>query len=107
METMIKDKKDQEKIIALVKESNVLKVWKEHFTEYLYDDVYFVALGAGERSSIGIKRMITGRLNKLPAASPDQQKDIIDEISELVQCLYDRQKELQGKIGDIRKVIEK
>jgi len=31
---------------------------------------------------------------------------IIDEISELVQCLYSRQKELQKKIGEIRTVIE-
>jgi len=106
METMITDKKDQEKILALVKESNILKIWKEHFPQYSYDDVYFVALGAGERSAIGIKRMITGRLNKLPAASPNQQKDIIEELGELVQCLYNRQKELQKKVAKIRTVIE-
>ena len=106
METMITDKKDQERIIALLQENTIKKIWIEHCPQYSYDDVYFAALGAGERSSHGIKRMITGRLKKLPTLSTSEQKDMIDEVAELVQCLYNRQKGLQKKMSKIRDVVE-
>lgn len=63
------DQRDSEKIIRLAREGKqISKIWEEDFPNYDYWEIYVEVHAAGERSSLGIKRMITGRLNKLQTA---------------------------------------
>lgn len=102
------DQRDSEKMIKLAREGkNITKIWKEDFPSYDYWDVYVEVYGAGERSAKGVKTMISNRLKKLPTLPPKEQKDLIDEINELVWYLYNRHKENQRKLDDIRSIIEK
>lgn len=67
---------------------------------------YFEVHGAGERSSVGVKRMITARLNKLIEADDKQNRiEIIDELNELVYHLYSRYKSSQQKLDEIRSIL--
>ncbi|WP_127576410.1 hypothetical protein, partial [Paenibacillus barengoltzii] len=73
------NKKDFEEIIRLAREGkHISKIWSDHFPDYDYWEVYMEAYGAGERSSVGVKRMITARLNKLADAdSKDDREELI------------------------------
>lgn len=63
-------KKDSEQMQRLAQEGKqISKIQKEDFKEYSYLDIYIEVYGSGERSSLGIKRMITGRLNKAITSS--------------------------------------
>lgn len=103
------NKKDSETMIRQAKEGKqISKIWTEDFPEYDYWEIYMEVYGSGERSSIGVKRMITARLNKLVSA--DQKKDrekIIEELNELVFHLYSRYKSSQQKLDEIRSIINK
>jgi len=101
------NKKDSEVMIRLAKEGkHISKIWTEDFPEYDYWDIYFEVYGAGERSSVGVKRMITARLNKLTEADDKQNRiEIIDELNELVYHLYSRYKSSQQKLDEIRSIL--
>jgi hypothetical protein len=100
------DKRDSDKMIQLAREGKqITKIFEEDFPNYDYWEVYWEVYGAGERSSLGAKRMISNRLNKLSSASKNEQKQIIDEIDDLVWHLYSRYKENQQKLDQIRSII--
>jgi len=100
------DKRDSDKMKQLAREGKqITKIFEEDFPNYDYWEVYWEVYGAGERSSLGAKRMISNRLNKLSSASKNEQKQIIDEIDDLVWHLYSRYKENQQKLDQIRSII--
>lgn len=102
------DKRDSEKMIQLAREGKqISKIWEEDFSQYDYWDIYVEVYGAGEKSSLGTKRMITNRLYKLSSLSKKEQAELIKEIDELVCYLYDRYKESQQKLDDIRAVVNR
>lgn len=64
------------------------------------------ACGAGKRSSVGVKRMITARLNKLANTdSKADREDLIEEINDLVLRLYTRYKASQQNLEQVRDII--
>lgn len=92
-------------MIKLAREGKeITKIMKEDFPDYNYWDIYCEIYGAGERSVLGVKRMITNRLNKLTALPANEQQEIIEEIDNLVCHLYSRFKESQEKLDEIRAV---
>jgi hypothetical protein len=102
------DSRDSEKIIQLAREGKqITKIWDEDFPNYDYWDIYWEVYGAGERSSLGTKRMISNRLSKLTSVPKSEQKEIIEEINNLVWHLYNRYKENQQKLDEIRGVINR
>ncbi len=101
------DIRDSEKIIQLAREGKqISKIWSEDFPQYGYWEIYVEVYGSGEKSSVGAKRMITNRLNKL-ATLPQNEQDLIKEINYLVCYLYDRYRESQQKLDDIRAAINR
>ena len=101
------DKRDIDKIIQLTGEGKpISKIWEENFPEYDYWEIYCTAYDAGERSSVGTRRMITNRLNKLATCSVAERQSIINEIDDLVWYLYNRYKDSQHKLDKIREIIE-
>ncbi|UZN01428.1 hypothetical protein OL548_34195 (plasmid) [Lysinibacillus sp. MHQ-1] len=51
------NKRDSEEMIRLAKEGKgISKIWSEDFNEYDYWEVYTEVYGAGERSSLGVKK---------------------------------------------------
>jgi len=102
------DKRDSEKMIQLAREGKIIsRICEEDFPQYDYWDVYFEVYQAGEKSSVGAKRMITNRLNKLSSLPKREQTELINEINELVCYLYNRYKESQQKLDDIRAVVDR
>lgn len=102
------DSRDSELIIKLAREGKpIARILEEDFPNYDYWDIYFAVNEGGERSSVGVKRKITNRLYKPPSLSKEEQKDVIQEIDELVCFLYDRYKESQQKLDDIRGVMDR
>jgi len=102
------DKRDQEQIIKLAREGmGISKIWEDHFQQYDYWEIYFTIEEAGEQSSIGTKRMITNRLNKLRAVVSNDNEELIDEIHDLVTHLYIRYKEGQVKISEAREALDR
>jgi hypothetical protein len=101
------NKKDSDEIIRLAREGkHISKIWSEHYPEHDYWEVYMEAYGAGERSSVGVKRMITARLNKLTTTnSQDDREALTNEINELVVHLYSRYRASQQKLDDIRAIM--
>ena len=101
------DKRDSEKMVQLAREGKrISKIWEEDFPQYEYMDIYLEVYGAGERTAQGVKKSITHRLNKLSTLPPVEQEDVIEEINGLVWHLYNRYKESQKRIDQIRSVIE-
>ncbi len=104
----IMDNRDSELIIKLAREGKpISRILEEDFPNYDYWDIYFAVNDAGERSSVGVKRKITNRLYKLTSLSKSEQEDVIREIDELVCFLYDRYKESQQKLDDIRSIMDR
>ncbi len=102
------DERDSKKMIKLAREGKqISKIFQEDFPNYEYWDIYCEVYGAGERSVLGVKRMITNRLCKLPSIPPNEQQLIIDEINDLVYYLYSRFKVNQEKLDEIREIIER
>src|SRR5260370_33314528 len=59
-------KADSQKMQRLAQEGKtIIKIFREDFPKESYWDVYFEVYGGGERSSLGIKRMITARINAM------------------------------------------
>jgi hypothetical protein len=102
------DKRDSEKMIQLAREGKqISKILEEDFPLYDYWEIYCEVYGAGEISALGAKRMISNRLGLLATASKSEQKEIIEEINDLVWRLYTRHKENQQKLDEIRGVINR
>jgi hypothetical protein len=101
--------KDALEIQKLVREGKqISKVMEEDYPEYEYWDIYMAAYDAGERSALGVKRMITTRLNKMvESKNSTERKEIQEEIDELVWHLYESLKDSQKKLEKIRAVINK
>jgi hypothetical protein len=101
------DKRDSQEMIRLAREGKqISRIW-EKYPQYEYWDIYHEIYGTGEKSALGVKRMITTRLNKLTTTPKKNQKEIIEEISELIEHMYIRHKESQHKLDDIRAIINK
>lgn len=102
------DKRDAEIMVRLAREGkHISRICEDDFPQYDYIDIYVTIYGSGERSSLGIKRMITNRLQLLEKSPKKQQKEIIDEIDDLVCRLYYRFQENQKKLDEIRSVINR
>ena len=100
-------KKDAERMINLVKEGKKIPaIVKEDFPQYDYWDVYSTVYGAGEKAAIGIKMMITNRLNRLCEANKEERQSIIAELDDLILNLYNNYKSNQKKLAAIRDVLE-
>jgi len=99
---------DIKKMVLLAKEGKTIaKICREDFQDkYSYEDVYFEVHAEGEKSALGVKRMIAARLNKLSTQSAQEQEATIEDIHELVWYLYNRHKENQKRIDDIRSIID-
>lgn len=101
------NEKDSAKMVLLAKEGKLIsKIWREDFPEYSYDDVYMAVYGSGEKGSMGVKRMITNRLNKLVTLPPTEQEGMIEEINGYVTYLYEKHISSQKRIDQIRSIIE-
>jgi hypothetical protein len=103
------EQKDAIEIQKLVREGKqISKVMEEDYPEYEYWEIYMAAYDGGERSALGIKRMITTRLNKMAESKkPSERKEIQEELDNLVWCLYKSLKDNQKKLEKIRAVINK
>ena len=79
-------KAESEKMQRLAKEGKAItKIWRENFPKLSYLDVYLEIYATGERSSRGIKRMITTRLNAMAdSTSKSERASIGDELHDLV-----------------------
>jgi hypothetical protein len=100
-------KADSQKMRRLAQEGKqISKIVAEDFPKLDYWDVYWEVYGSGERSSRGIKRMISNRLRTLIEKKPrSERKAILREIDDLVWHLYENHKQNQQKIGKIRKIL--
>lgn len=99
--------RDSKQMIKLAREGKrISKIWREDFPQYDYAEIYFEVYGEGEKSSLGVRRKITGRLKKLADCLPQEQETLIEDIDELVWHLYTRYKASQIKLEKIRDVID-
>lgn len=99
-------KRDSERMIRLAKEGKqISKIVTENFPDLGYWDVYIEVYGAGERSSRGIKSMISARLNRIASALKAERLTIVEELHELVWHLYKNHKMNQKKLDKIRKAL--
>lgn len=92
------DDRDKKQIIQFAREGMQITKICDAFPQYDYWEVYWAVYGAGEKSSLGTKRMISNRLKKMVAVSPSEQAELIEEINELVWHLYTRYQESQKKL---------
>jgi hypothetical protein len=84
----------------------ISKIVLEDFPDLDYWEVYFEVYSSGERSSQGIKYMITARLNAMAAStSKSERTAIAKELHELVWHLYENHKINQKKLSKIRAVL--
>lgn len=100
------DERDIRQIAKLASEGKQISKISDDFPQYDYWQVYWAVYGAGEKGPVGTKKMITNLLNKLTAASPEEQAALIEEINDLVWHLYNSYQESQKKLDAIRQVIE-
>lgn len=99
-------KKDAKKMQRLAQEGKpISRIVQEDFPNFDYWDVYIEIYGSGERSSRGIKRMITTRLNSLINTTKGERRLIVTELQELVWHLYGKHKKNHEKLDKIRKVL--
>ena len=100
-------RKDAKKMQRLAQEGKqISRIVQDDFPTLNYWDVYIEIYGSGERSSRGIKRMITTRLNSLINATKDERRIVVKELQELVWHLYGKHKKNHEKLDKIRKVLK-
>lgn len=100
-------KTDSKKMQRLAQEGKTIsKIVSEDFPNLDYSEVYFEVYGAGERSSLGVKRTITNRLNELVDAPKSDRKEIVAELHELVLHLYKSHKKNSAKLAKIRAALD-
>ena len=98
---------DSSKMQRLAQEGKpISRIAGEDFPALDYWDVYIEVYGAGERSSRGIKKMITIRLNRLTDSPKAERRAIVDELHDLVWHLYENHKTNQRKLEKIRKALQ-
>jgi hypothetical protein len=104
---MVISKVDAEKMRRLAQEGKqISKIATEDFPHLDYWDVYFEVYSVGERSSRGIKRMITTRLNAIAEnPSKSERSAIAEELHGLVWHLYENHKTNQMKLSKIRAAL--
>lgn len=100
-------KADGDKMRRLAQEGKqISKIMAQDFPNLNYWDVYWEVYGSGERSSRGIKRMISTRLTSLiEAGTKAERKATVAEIDDLVWHLYENHKQNQQKLEKIRKAL--
>lgn len=100
-------KSDAEKMRRLAQEGKqISKIVSEDFPQLDYWEVYFEVYSVGERSSRGIKRMITNRLNAMAAnKSKSERTGIAEELHGLVWHLYENHKTNREKLSRIREAL--
>jgi hypothetical protein len=74
--------------------------------EQLRQRQYFFLAFFCKRSSIGVRRIITNRLNTLRTAKEQKKDDLIKEINEQIWYLHSRYRESQQKLDEIRTALE-
>jgi hypothetical protein len=85
----------------------ISKVVAEDFPQFAYWDVYFAVYSKGERSSTGIKRMITNRINEIADSNTKKRRaELADELHGLVWHLYSNHKANQSKLAKIRSALD-
>lgn len=102
-------KPDSQKMQRLAKEGKkIADIWKQDFPKLSYWDVYFEIYDAGGRGAMGVKRMITNRINAITdSASKSERKEIAAELQGLVWHLYNNHKDNQVKLSGIRAALDK
>jgi hypothetical protein len=100
-------KTDSQKMQRLAQEGKrISKIVKEDFPSLSYWDVYVEVYGAGQRSSLGVKRMITRRINDVvKSTKKSERRDIAEELHELVWHLYRNHKTSTEKLAKFREVL--
>jgi hypothetical protein len=101
-------KSDAEKMRLLAQEGKqITKIVLEDFQHLDYWEVYFEVYSVGERSSQGIKYMITARLNAMATSTSKfrAHRSIAEELHELVWHLYENHKTNQKKLSKIREAL--
>lgn len=99
-------KRDSDEMIRLAQEGKMIsKIVIENYPQYSYEEVRNVVHSAGQRSALGIKRMITTRLNDVVSANKATREMLVDELHELVEMLYTNNKINQERLDNIREII--
>ena len=98
---------DSKKMQRLAQEGKkIADIRKEYFPKLPYWDVYVEVYGAGKRSALGVKRMITKRINDVAASKSKKERlEIASELQELVWHLYNDHKTNHAKLDKIRKAL--
>ena len=96
---------ESKKMKTLAQEGKPISKIMSDFPELSYWDIYFEVYGNGERSALGVKRMISNRLNQIVDAPKAERKRIVDELNDLVWHLYNNHKTNQKKLQTIRKAL--
>jgi len=101
------EKSESKKMQRLAQEGKpISKIVSEDFPHLDYWEVYFEVYGAGEKSSLGVKRTITNRLNQLIDANKVERKEIVEELHGLVWHLYNSHKTNTAKLAKIRSALD-
>jgi len=100
-------KADSKKMQRLAQEGKkITAIQSEDFPGLSYWDVYVEVYGAGKRSALGVKRMITTRIDAVAASkSKKERMAIAEELQALVWHLYNNHKLNQTKLGKIRAAL--
>lgn len=100
-------KADSKKMQRLAQEGKkIASIRKEDYPSLTYWDVYLEVYGAGQRSALGVKRMITTRIDAVAASKSKKEREgIASELHELVWHLYDDHKVNHAKLSKIRKAL--
>ncbi len=100
-------KVDSKKMSRLAQEGKKISaIRKEDFPKLSYWDVYVEVYGAGKRSALGVKRMITKRIDAVASSkSKKERMEIAVELHELVWHLYEDHKKNHAKLSKIRKAL--
>ena len=98
---------DAEKMRCLAQEGKpISRIATDDFPHLDYWEVYIEVYSTGERSSRGIKRMITNRLNAMAqCTSKSERATIAEDLQSLVWHLYENHKSNQVKLSKIRAAL--
>lgn len=98
---------DSKKMQRLAKEGKKISdIQKQYFPSIPYWDVYIEIYGSGGRGALGVKRMITNRINAMAAStSKSERKEMAVELQELVWHLYNNHKSNQEILSRIRAAL--
>lgn len=98
---------DSEKMRRLAQEGmQISKIASDYYPDLDYSDVYLEIYSFGEKSSLGIKRMITNRLNAMVDNSNKKKRsEIAEELHSLVWHLYENHKINRDKLANIRDIL--